>query len=99
MNLNPCAKYPVFLHDFLLNPDAYKIQFQKTNHNFLSWFYFFTTWLLIQYLFYFHKHAVHFVDIILDILPPLKERDSGVTGSSLRCRSYAPSPQSRYPDS
>ena len=29
-----------------------------------------------------------------DILPSLKERDSGVTESSLRRRSYAPSPQS-----
>ena len=36
---------------------------------------------------------------ILDILPSLKERDSGVIGSSLRCRSYATSPQSRCPDS
>lgn len=34
-----------------------------------------------------------------DILPSLKERDSGVIGSSLRCRSYATSPQSRCPDS
>ena len=35
----------------------------------------------------------------VDILPSLKERDSGVIGSSLRCRSYATSPQSRCPDS
>lgn len=35
----------------------------------------------------------------LDILPSLKERDSGVIGSSLRYRTYAASPQSRCPDS
>ena len=39
------------------------------------------------------------VTMLLDILPYLKERDSGVTGSSLECRSYASSPQSRCPDS
>ena len=35
----------------------------------------------------------------IDILPSLKERDSGVSGNSLRRRSYASYPQSRCPDS
>ena len=41
-----------------------------------------------------HDHTV-----LLDILPSLKERDSGVIGSSLRCRSYTSSPLSRCPGS